>query len=156
MLLLLGETDSREAGEFLRTYLTPEILQGPVGFVVGVIILHTAWGLRRRIYKLFGYRRRMLMLGRWHRWRARWFKLMPAAGIITVVLAIVAIGMSWSNKQGCHKLMTAKTVGEIEHLLTQTGHGNMYLPVYRIQHTKQPVGCKTDNDSYRCSRQGKG
>ena len=113
MLLLLGETDSREAGEFLRTYLTPEILQGPVGFVAGVIILHTAWGLRRRIYKLFGYRRRMLMLGRWHRWRARWFKLMPAAGVITVVLAIVAIGMSWSNKQGCHKLMTAKTVGEI-------------------------------------------
>lgn len=132
MLLLFGETDSREAGEFLRTYLTPEILQGPVGFVAGVIILHTAWGLRRRIYKLFGYRRRMLMLGRWHRWRARWFKLMPAAGVITVVLAIVAIGMSWSNKQGCHKLMTAKTVGEIEHLLTLTGHGNMYLPVYRL------------------------
>lgn len=132
MLLLLGETDSREAGEFIRTYLTSEVLRGPVGFIAIVMLCHVAWGMRKRIYRSLGYRRRMLMLGRWHRWRAQWFKMMPTAGIIVLLSAVVSVAMSVDNKVGCARLMTAKTVGEIEHALTQKGHGEMYLPIYRL------------------------
>ena len=132
MLLLLGETDSREAGEFVRTYITPELLRGPVGIIAAVAALHAAWALRGRIYKALSYRRRMLLLGKWHRLRARGIKATPAMGVLTALLFLASCAMSISNKIGCTKLMTANNVGEVEHLLTDSGHGVMYLPIYRL------------------------
>ena len=40
MLLLVDETDSREAGEFLRSYLSPEVVFSPVGWVFLLIGVH--------------------------------------------------------------------------------------------------------------------
>ncbi len=40
MLLLVDETDSREAGEFLRSYLSPEVVFSPVGGVFLLIGVH--------------------------------------------------------------------------------------------------------------------
>ena len=40
MLLLVGETDSREAGEFLRSCVSPDVLFSNVGWVVLVMFIH--------------------------------------------------------------------------------------------------------------------
>ena len=47
MLLLVGETNGREASEFLSTYLSANILFGKVGLIVLIALLHTAYSLRR-------------------------------------------------------------------------------------------------------------
>ena len=132
MLMLVGETDSREAGEFLRSYLTPEVLRGPVGNVVCVLALHVAWSLRRRIFRKLSYRRRMLALGRIQRLRARMAAVEPVAGIIVAAVVVWAAVASAGNKAGCHRLMSASSVGEVEHLLTAKDHGVMYMPIYRL------------------------
>lgn len=30
------------------------------------------------------------------------------------------------------RLMTASTIGEVEHILTEANHGEFYLPIYRL------------------------
>lgn len=132
MLLLLGETDTREAGEFLRTYLTPEVLKGPVGFVALVMACHVAWALRKRIFHLLRYRRRMLLLGRMQRWNVKFATVRPFVGVAVAVFLIWGFAATIKNKLLCGKLMSAKTVGEIEHLLTEKEHGALYMPIYRL------------------------
>ena len=132
MLLLLGETDSREAGEFLRTYLTPEILKGKVGYVLLVVVCHVLWALRRSLFRMLPYRRRMLLAGRMRKWSSFLYKVSPVAGMAVVALLVVAVVATMGNKQLCARLMTAKSVGEIEHQLTAKERGEMYMPIYRL------------------------
>ena len=40
MLMLVGETDSREAGEFFSTYLSPDVLTSPVMWIILLILAH--------------------------------------------------------------------------------------------------------------------
>ena len=134
MLLLVGETDSREAGEFLRSYLSPEVLISPIGWIFLLIVLHAMWTLRRRIFRLLRYRQRTLLQG-WWRIRRRWLNRWGAgivAGLAAGVLVVAGACTSWRNKVGMTRLMTAGTIGEVEHLLTAKEHGRFYLPVYRL------------------------
>ena len=48
MLLLVGETDSREAGEFLRSCVSPDILVSQVGWVLMLLFVHILTVLRLR------------------------------------------------------------------------------------------------------------
>src|SRR3712207_9339436 len=52
MLLLVSETDSREAGEFLRSYLSTDILFSPLARIFLVILLHVLWALSRPFPRL--------------------------------------------------------------------------------------------------------
>ena len=45
MLLLVGETDAREASEFFHAYLTPEVFFSPVGW----LLAHVAAGQPRQL-----------------------------------------------------------------------------------------------------------
>ena len=134
ILLLIGETDSREAGEFLRSYLSPDVLFSPIGWIVLIIILHAVWALRHRIYDLLGYRRRILLRG----WQMKWEEqlrrpwLPVGCAIVTLTLLVAGIVTSWNNKVRMTELMTAPTIGDVEHLLTYKDHGVMYLPIYRL------------------------
>ena len=47
MLLLVGETNGREASEFLSTYLSVSVLFSKVGWIVLIALLHVAYSLRR-------------------------------------------------------------------------------------------------------------
>lgn len=134
MLMLVGETDSREAGEFLRSYVTPEVLTSPLGWIFTLIIIHIVWTKRRSLFHLLSERRRILIKGRLMEWRERistpLFKI--AGGTVVLVLLVWSIAASAHNKVGMTKLMTANTIGKVEHLLTDNKHGEMYLPVYRL------------------------
>lgn len=134
MLMLVSETDSREAGEFLRSYLTPEVLTSPLFWIFLLIVLHALWALRARIWTMLSERRRLLMRMRWNKLRVTFsqpFYNYGAAAVVAVIL-ICGITASWNNKKGMTELMTANTIGQVEHILTKNNHGEMYLPVYRL------------------------
>ncbi len=134
MLLLVAETDAREASEFLHSYLSPDVVFSPVGWVLLLIVLHGVWAARRHVWRLVGHDRQV----RWQAWidcqaagLKRWRAQSVAAGVVAVLLVVSAC-TSFRNKVGMTQLMTAGTIGTVEHLLTQKDCGNMYLPVYRL------------------------
>ena len=58
---------------------------------------------------------------------------MPASfGILCIAVFITGLCTSWHNKTAFHKLMSGKTIGEVEHILTEKDHAVLYLPIYRL------------------------
>ena len=49
MLQLVGETDSRESGEFLRSCVSPDVLMSDVGWVLLLLFVHVLTALRRDV-----------------------------------------------------------------------------------------------------------
>lgn len=134
MLMLVGETDSREAGEFFSTYLTLDTLSSPVAWIVLLIVVHVVIDFRKPLCRLlhvdypklrahvnFGFLR-----------FSRRYMLYPECGVIVMTLLVWSLFTSWGNKRGLAKMMTADTIGSIEHILTDPDHGNTYLPIYRL------------------------
>lgn len=120
MLMLVGETDGREASEFLSTLVSPSVIFSNVGWILLLIIVHIAANLLYKYHKLPKP------------------KLNPSLnvsaymGVVCAGLLVWSIISSRHNKAGCWKLMTDTTVGEVEHTLTENNHGQMYLPIYRL------------------------
>lgn len=134
MLMLVGETDSREAGEFFSTYLNLDVVFSPVGWVLLLIIVHAVIELRRPLCRLFhvDYARLMSRLDFRLLRFARRYMLYPESGVVVAALLVWSIVASWHNKVGMTRLMTADTIGSVEHILTEKDHGEFYLPVYRL------------------------
>lgn len=134
MLMLVGETDSREAGEFFSTYLNTDVLLSPVGWIVLLILLHVVVDLRKQLCRLFkiDYNKLTAKLDfRLVRFFHR-YMLYPECGVIVIALFVWSIFTSWNNKKGMTRLMTADTIGTVEHILTEKDHGVFYLPIYRL------------------------
>ena len=47
MLLLVGETNAQEAGEFLKSYLSTDIIFSKLGWVLLVMLVHVVWSIIR-------------------------------------------------------------------------------------------------------------
>lgn len=134
MLLLVSETDSREAGEFLRTYLSPDVLFSPLQWIFLLMVLHLVWKLRHTLLRMLDLRQRMRirladirLQGFLRRIHA---PLITAGAVAAMLVAGIAYGLG--NKVGMTRLMTAPTIGHVEHLLTAPDHGQFYLPIYRL------------------------
>ena len=134
MLLLVGETDSREAGEFLRSYLTPDVIFSPVGWIVLLAIVHAFIALRHRWLRLLGERRRLLFEAWMDREKKRWAHVPVTliGGFAVATLLVTSVITSWHNKVEMTHIMTAPTIGDVEHKLTAPDHAQFYLPVYRL------------------------
>ncbi len=134
MLLLVSETDPREAGEFLSTFLSPSMILTPVGWILLVIGTHITVTLRRRLPGL----RRLDACWRQHMkaWEKSTWGRRGIANAVAGAAVIVLLLLSWDgckgNKRAVARLMTAPNIGEVEHILTQRGHGEMYEPPYRL------------------------
>jgi len=122
MLLLLGETNAREASEAVGTFLNANIIFGKTGWILLLIVLHA---LTTFLYKKFIARH--IIFNR---------QTIPTARI---VLAILVAGLfiwcasdSWRQKIGMTELMTAKTIGQAEHMLTDRYHNDLYTPINRL------------------------
>lgn len=127
MLLLVAETDAREASEFLHSYLSPDVVFSPVGWLLLLIVLHGLWAARHRVWRLSGHV--------WPERQTTYLKrrsVRVGAALLVAVLLVASVCTSFHNKVGMTQLMSARTVGTVEHLLTQKDCGNMYLPVYRL------------------------
>ena len=134
MLMLVGETDSREAGEFLSTYLSLDVLSSPVAWIMLLFILHSLVDLRKPLCRLLKVDYAKLQ-ARFHFGFLRFFHrymLYPECGMLVLALLAWSVVTSWGNKRGMARLMTADTIGSIEHILTEPDHGEIYLPIYRL------------------------
>lgn len=134
MLMLVGETDSREAGEFLSTYLSLDVLSSPVAWIILLFILHFLVDLRKPLCRLLKVDYAKLQ-ARFHFGFLRFFHrymLYPECGMLVLALLAWSVVTSWGNKRGMARLMTADTIGSIEHILTEPDHGEFYLPIYRL------------------------
>lgn len=122
MLLLVGETNSREAGEFLQTCFSQSILFGRVGWILLFAVVYAVAALLQ-----FKIKKRLPRLS------AMALTYVEATGAVAL---LVAFGMglygSWQNKKDTWHLMSGNTIGEVEHTLTEKRHATLYLPIYRL------------------------
>ena len=139
MLLLVGETNSNEASEFLASYLSADLLFSRVGIVFLLAVLHTVIGVYHKkiaaaATTLLGRCQKLNSIVCHQSENIDCLKelLRPVAGTaIATTFAICAI-ISWENKQLLVRLMSYDNIGEVEHELTKHPHGEQYLPLYRL------------------------
>ena len=134
MLLLVGETDSREAGEFFTTYINLDVVLSPIGWLVLLMLIHAIIALRKKLCRLFKLNYSQLVKPFFTKISAfaDRYRITHVSAVAIVVLLVWSICSSWQNKKGMTRLMTASTIGEVEHILTEANHGEFYLPIYRL------------------------
>lgn len=126
ILMLMAETDMREAGEFFTAYLSPDIIMTNFGWVLLVLLVHILWALscwKRRPAWLCTIRQKVN--GFFRKTRLAW-------NIIVPVCLIVCACYSFENLSRMHDLMTKPTIGEVEHKLTEKDRPSQFLPMYRL------------------------
>lgn len=131
MLLLVGETDSREATEFLESYLTPDVVFSRLGWVLLVMIVHIIWA------QVWRNRKKCL---EWIKVKCnfdlknavRWHLAEPWLGLIMLVLFVISTINCIADKTAFVRLMSYDNIGEVEHELTKKEKAQLYLPGYRL------------------------
>lgn len=132
MLQLLNETDSREVGDFLQSYLSLDILFSPVGWVLLLISAHLfcAFGitpLYQKLQKKYSLPIIKLTLPSTYQ-----------AGITLLGIILVALALLWGgfevkdNKAAMKRLFSYSNIGDVEHELTKPDKAVLYMPVYRL------------------------
>lgn len=118
MLLLVGETNSREASEFVQTAFSADVLLSGVGGVLLLALIHAICAIA---YSRM--RQRMVELSEF---------VHVGLGAVTLGLLVWSAEATWANKWRCVGLMTAENVGRVEHLLTPANHGVFCTPLSRL------------------------
>lgn len=132
MLQLVGETDSRETGEFLRSCVSPDVLLSNVGWVLLLMFVHIISALRLRFPHFIPRRWRELIKSIWLRACELLRRARPVIGTAVLALLVWSVCTSAHNKAATHKLMSGTTIGEVEHTLTEKDHAVLYQPIYRL------------------------
>ena len=126
MLLLVGETNGREAGEFFSSYFTADLLASSVGVLGLILLVHILTAFCRKTMLPAIFRRRAAA------WRQRLASLQPALGFICLVLLVWSVVRSAHNKREIAQIFSLDTIGSVEHELTTRKCAEFYLPVYRL------------------------
>lgn len=131
MLLLVGETDSREATEFLESYLTPDVVFSRLGWVLLVMVVHIIWAqVWRNRKKCFEWIKAKCNFDLKN--AVRWHLAEPWLGLIMLVLFVVSAANCIADKAAFLRLMSYDNIGEVEHELTKKEKAQLYLPGYRL------------------------
>ena len=128
MLLLIGETTGNEAGEFLQSYVTPDIILSEVGLIALVPLLHAV------SFAVSGFRfqdssSKFQILGRAKR-QSRLRSMFIAC--LVVVAVGVCVYLTFPNKRMYAHTMSLNTIGQVEHSLAYRPHTEMYQPPMRL------------------------
>ena len=135
MLLLVGETNAQEAGEFLKSYLSTDIIFSKLGWVLLVMLVHVVWSV---IFsrKDEGRRRKensnniqdSISQG------SKTWKISPSSLLLPLssIVFLFSLTDCWKNKEAFHRFMSYQTIGEVEHELTEKTCANRYQPLYRL------------------------
>ena len=138
MLMLVGETNSNEASNFVSACLSPTVIFSSVGWILLLIIIQILTAIRR--FRHFVWKVAVLFTS-FSKPLWDWFidhnpkigKVFPQiAGLLCIVLFVTGAITSSHNKAAFHKLMTGQNIGEVEHTLTEKDHAVLYLPIYRL------------------------
>lgn len=125
MLLLVGETNSREAGEFFHTYINSELFCGKVFWLWLLLAVHVLLALSAH-----WLRKNHLTLH--HDYAKRYLSIEPLLGIAVMLLLVLSTLHSSFNKQAVWHIMTRQNVGDMERLLTGQHHAELYKPIDRL------------------------
>lgn len=125
MLLLVGETNSREAGEFFKTYLTTELFTGKMFWLWLLLIVHAVLAFCAGLFRRNG----LFPSGDTER---NYHKYEPLLGCCILLLLIISAINSSFNKQAVAHIMTRQNVGDMERLLTGKHHAELYKPIDRL------------------------
>lgn len=128
MLLLVGETDGREASEFFSSYFSADLLFSGVGLVLLIMLIHILcafWGKVRiqlpdKLQKSYA----VLCKG--------FNRLQPVLGALSLALLVWSACTSAHNKKEMVQMFSMDTIGSVEHELTTSDCAQFYLPVYRL------------------------
>ena len=149
MLLLVGETNGDEASEFLKSYLSADIIFSRLGRVLLVLAAHVAWTViysqtNRRIEKMNGRQNGQptgrldiaamqirSSISRVAGSRAYCYAK-PWLGVALTVAFVWCAVVGYANKAAFARLMSYDNIGEVEHELTRKDCTVMYHPVYRL------------------------
>lgn len=131
MLLLVGETDGREATEFLESYLTPDVVFSRLGWVLLVMVVHIIWA------QVWRNRKKCLawIKAKWNfdlKNAVRWHLAEPWLSLIMLVLFVVSAANCIADKAAFLRLMSYDNIGQVEHELTKKEKAQLYLPGYRL------------------------
>ena len=126
MLLLVGETDEREASEFFSSYFTSDLIFSSIGLLLLVMLIHilTAFWKRIKLPPAISYKITVAkqIIGHSHH---------ILGGICLVILGW-AIESSAHNKKEMVQMFSLDTIGSVEHELTTADCAQFYLPIYRL------------------------
>ena len=118
MLLLIGETTGNEAGEFLQSYVTPDIIFSEIGAIALVPLLHA------------------IVAGCWshlsHLSHLPHFPYKPIFGTAVALAVGVCLYLTYPNKQMFLHTMSLETIGKVEHSLAYRPHTELYQPPMRL------------------------
>lgn len=126
MLLLVSETNGREASEFFSSYFTTDLLASSVGVLGLILLVHILTAFCRKTMLPATFRRRAAV------WKQRLTLMQPALGFIGLVLLVWSVVRSAHNKREIAQIFSLDTIGSVEHKLTTRKCAEFYLPVYRL------------------------
>ena len=126
MLLLVGETDEREASEFFSSYFTSDLIFSSVGLLLLVMLIHILTTFLKKVklppaisYKVTVAKQ---IINHSH----------YILGAVCLVFLGWAIESSAHNKKEMVQMFSLDTIGSVEHELTTADCAQFYLPVYRL------------------------
>lgn len=128
MLLLVGETNAQEAGEFLKSYLSTDVIFSKLGWVLLVMLVHVVWSVIR--CKMQEARSKRNVLSKCHD-KHKGILLLLASCLLFLTF-LFSLTDCWKNKEAFHRLMSYQNIGEVEHELTEKTCANLYQPLYRL------------------------
>lgn len=143
ILMLAGETDSREAGEFFATYLSPDILVTYVGWILLILLLHVAWTVvgcctktKRFATKTKTETETKCFTTKLEKWEGTVLRFMHkwrhAAAVVLLPLFVYCGYLSWENISNYVSLMQIQNIGDVEHRLTQKSRPELFMTPYRL------------------------
>lgn len=132
MLMIVGETDAREASEFVSALVSADVIFSSVGIILLLLVINLMVGLLPRMGWL---KRRKWMQGvatAKQRAESALLRATPVLGVATLALLVWSAITSYDNKRLTHELMSERTIGEVEHALTRKDRANLYTPISRL------------------------
>ena len=127
MLMLVGETTAQEAQEFLSGYLSWDVIQTSVGWILLLALVHLLWTCLRGA---FCRGRNRLMLPEFQ--PALITGLKAVAGGVIAWCLYDAYTLTKDNKVAMGRLFSYDTIGQVEHELTKKDQAKLYIPPYRL------------------------
>lgn len=118
MLMLVGETNSREASEFLASAFPPELLATPLLWFLLIPLAHAFLAIRK--FRIPSLNPRIANC------------LCPVAGLLVLFLLLVALPAVLPRRATILRLLSSQTVAQMEAEQNHPDRANLYLPVYRL------------------------
>ena len=126
MLLLVGETDGREASEFFNSYFSTDLIFSGVGLILLIMLIHILATILPGIIKKRCSPLRLSL-------NSRMKDILEATtGGLCLILLPWSVCSSAHNKVEMIQMFSMETIGSVEHELTTKDCAQFYLPVYRL------------------------